>query len=220
MNYELVVLESMKTMGMEVAVFLPRFFLAIAVFIVGWLLAKFLRYILVKFCHLVRLDVAAEKSGIDAFLRQGGVEYNTVSLFANIIYWFAVIVAIFSALNVVGMESAGEVVNQVIYYVPNVLVAMVIVLVGTMVARFVRSVTFAYLKNVGMQGAGTVSMLGQYAIIFFATFLALHQLKIGGEILTSAFQIAFGAVCLAAALAFGLGGRELAARYLTKMSKE
>ncbi len=220
MDYELVVLESMKTMGTEIAFFLPRFFLAVAVFLVGWLLARLLRYVLIKVCHIIRLDVAAEKSGIDEFLRQGGVQYNTVALFANIIYWFAVIVVIFTALNVVGMQSAGEVVNQIIYYVPNVLVAMVILLVGTMLARFVRGIVLAYLKNVGMHGASTVSMLGQYAIIFFAAFLALHQLKIGGEILTSAFQIAFGAVCLAAALAFGLGGRDLAARYLAKLSKD
>lgn len=220
MNYELVLLESMKTMGTEVASFLPRFFLAVAVFLIGWLLARVLRYALNKVCHLIRLDVAAEKAGIDRFLNQGGIHHRAVPLFANIIYWFAVIVVIFSALNVVGMESAGEIVNQLIYYIPNVFVAMVILLVGTTVARFVRSVVLAYLKNVGMHGAHTVSMLGQYAITIFSAFLALHQLKIGGEILTSAFQITFGAVCLASALAFGLGGRDLAARYLEKISKE
>lgn len=220
MNYELVLLESMKTMGTEIAVFLPRFFLAVAVVIIGWLLARLLRYVLNKFCHLIRFDVAAEKAGIDGFLKQGGINQKTVPLFANIIYWFAVIVVIFLALNVVGMDSAGVVINEIIYYIPNVFVAMVILLVGTSVASFVRGIVLAYLKNVGMHGAHTISALGQYAIIFFTAFLALNQLKIGGEILTSAFQITFGAVCLAAALAFGLGGRELAARYLEKISKD
>jgi Conserved TM helix len=220
MNYELVLLESMKTMCAEVASFLPRFFLAVAVFLIGWLLARLLRYALNKACHMIRLDIAAEKAGVDEFLKQGGISHKTVPLFANIIYWFAVIVVIFSALNVVGMESAGEIVNQIIYYIPNVFVAMVILLVGSTVASFIKGVVFAYLKNVGMHGAHTISMLGQYAITFFSAFLALHQLKIGGEILTSAFQIAFGAVCLASALAFGLGGRDLAARYLEKISKD
>ncbi len=132
--------------------------------------------------------------------------------------WFAAV--IFLALSIIGMESAGVVLNEIIYYVPNVVVAMVILLVGSTIARFVKGVVFAYLKNVGIHGAHIISSLGQYAIIFFTAFLALNQLRIGGEILTSAFQIAFGAVCLASALAFGLGGRDLAARYLENISKK
>jgi len=76
---------------------------------------------------------------------------------------------------------------------------------------------FAYLNNIGVQGALTISTLSEYAVIIFVVFVALEQLQIGTSLLTAAFEIGFGAIGLAFALAFGLGGRDWAAGVIKKM---
>jgi hypothetical protein len=86
--------------------------------------------------------------------------------------------------------------------------------------KAVRTVSFAYLNNIGIEGAALISAVAQWAILIFVMSLALEQLSIGGQILISAFQIGFGALCLALALAFGLGGREWAAHILEKKWKK
>jgi len=88
------------------------------------------------------------------------------------------------------------------------------------VARFINRMVFAYLNNIGVQGALTISTLSEYAVIIFVVFVALEQLQIGTSLLTAAFQIGFGAIGLAFALAFGLGGREWAAGVIRKLTEK
>jgi len=89
-----------------------------------------------------------------------------------------------------------------------------------MFAKFVQGVTYTYLSNIKIDGAELISIMARYAILLFVMSMALEQLAIGGQILVSAFQIAFGALCLALALAFGLGGRDRAAKILDNMWKK
>jgi hypothetical protein len=96
-------------------------------------------------------------------------------------------------------------------------VALLLLVFGSLFARFVRGVSSAYLNNIGLEGSELLSGVAQWAILLFAVSAALEQLAIGGQVLVSAFQISFGALCLALALAFGLGGKEWAARILEKM---
>jgi hypothetical protein len=100
-----------------------------------------------------------------------------------------------------------------------VLVAVLVLIFGTMFAKFFKGISVAYLSNIGIGGAEIISSIGQYAVLVFVISVALEQLSIGGAILVSAFQISFGALCLALALAFGLGGREWAAHILEKLWK-
>jgi len=110
-------------------------------------------------------------------------------------------------------------IEQLAGYVPNVMVALIIVIFGSLLARFARAALQAYLDNIGMEGAASFALLAQGAIMVFVATLALGQLRIGGPVLVSAFQIAFGGLCLALALAFGLGGRDWAARILDRVGK-
>lgn len=213
-------LESLRSFWLELSSFLPQLFGAIVLFIVGWLLAKLVQRIVRKGLLLIRFDVLAEKSGIEGFLLQGGVRFTTVTLVSNIVYWFILLTVILAALNTLGLQAAAELFNQIILYIPNVLVAIIVLIFGALFAKFVRSATFTYLSNVGIDGAEVISTVAQYAILVFTVSIALEQLAIGGEILVSAFQIAFGALCLALAIAFGLGGKEWASRILENLSKK
>ena len=214
-----IMIESLHTFWFQLIAYLPRMFAALLLLIAGWMVAKIVRRAAIKFLKMVRIDVAAEKAGIEDFLLQGGVRYTTVTIVAGLIYWFVLLTVILAALNSLGLQAAAELFNRVILYLPNVLVATLVLLFGSLLGRFAQSVLFTYLNNIGVEGASFISHAAQWAIIIFVISIALEQLSIGGVVLVSAFQILFGAACLALALAFGLGGRRWAAHILDKLWK-
>jgi hypothetical protein len=114
----------------------------------------------------------------------------------------------------------AELFNKVVFYLPNIIVAVLVLVFGVMVARFINRLVFAYLTNMGVDAALTLSTMAEYAVIIFVVFVALEQMQIGTQLLVSAFQIGFGAVGLAFALAFGLGGRDWAAGVIKRLMEK
>jgi len=214
------VVDSLRSFWMELSASLPRILGAVLLLIVGWILARIVRKATVKLLKLLRLDVVAEKAGIEDFLLRGGVRYTAVTIVASLLYWFILFTVMLAVLNSLGLDAAAELFNKVILYIPNVIVAVLVLIFGALFAKFVQGVSYTYLNNIGLGGAQVMSSVAQYAILVFVASIALEQLAIGGQILVSAFQIAFGALCLALALAFGLGGREWAAHILEKIWKK
>lgn len=213
-------LESLKRFWLTFSAFLPQLVAALVLFVLGWLLASLLRKGAVRALKLMKVDVLAENSGIEDFLLKGGVRFTMVTLLANLVYWFVLFTVILAVLNTIGLQVAADLFNKIILYIPNVVVAIVVLLFGALFAKFVQGIAFAYFSNVGIAGGRFLSLVAQYAILVFVVSLALEQLNIGGEILVSAFQIAFGAVCFGLALAFGLGGRDWAAKILESTFKK
>jgi len=214
------VFEPLEAFWYQLAAVFPKILAALVLIIVGGIFAKFIRKMAIKLLKLVRLDVAAERSGMEDFLLQGGVKFTTVTLLANMIYWMVIFVVLLGALNVIGLEVAAELFNKIILYIPNVMIAVIVLIFGMMFAKFIQGLTFTYLTNIKIDGAELISAVARYAILLFVISMALEQLAIGGQILISAFQIAFGALCLALALAFGIGGKDWAARVLDKLWKK
>ncbi|MDH4070132.1 MAG: hypothetical protein OEV30_06880 [Ignavibacteria bacterium] len=212
-------IDSLRIFWAQFASYVPQVIAAILILTVGWLVAKLVMRISIRVLRALKLDVVAEKSGIEDFLLKGGVRFTTVTLIANLIYWFIMFTVMLAVLNSLGLHAAAELFNQIILYLPNVLVAILVLVFGTLFAKIVRSLSFTYLTNIGLDGAEFISTIAQWAILLFVTSAALEQLSIGGQILISAFQIGFGALCLALALAFGLGGKETAQRVLDKIWK-
>lgn len=215
-----ITLESLRTFWLQLSSYLPQVVAALILLTVGWLVAKLVRKAATRFLKMIRLDVVAEKAGIEDFLLQGGVKYTTVTIVANLIYWLLMFTVMLAVLNSLGLQAAAELFNRIILYIPNVVVAILVLMFGTLFAKFMRGISYTYLNNIGVGGAEAVSQIAQWAILIFVVSVALEQLAIGGQVLVSAFQIAFGALCLALALSFGLGGKEWAAKVLDRMWKK
>lgn len=214
------IFQSLNQFWIDIGAFLPNLLVAIILLIIGWIVAKVVQNITTRGLRFLRVDVFAERSGIEDFLLKGGVRFTAVTLIAALVYWIILFIVFLAVLNTLGLDIAAELFNQVILYIPNVIVAIALLIFGTLFAQFVQSALFTYLNNVGVSGAKLVSGIAKYAIIVFVVSISLEQLAIGGDILVSAFQIAFGAFCLALALAFGLGGRDWAARVIDNVSKK
>lgn len=195
---------------------LPELALALGLLIVGWLVAKGARRITVRVLRRMHVEEAAEKSGIDGFLVQGGVRYTTVSLLGHAVYWFILLGVFVALLDGLGVPAAGRLFDRMIGFLPNVVLAVGIMVFGTLLARIVGGVVSTYLNNLGSTAAEAMGVVARLAVFVFVLFMAAEQLAIRSEVLVSAFQIAFAACCLALALAFGLGGQATAARILDK----
>ena len=214
-----VFLASLTSFWTQLAGFVPQLLAAMVLLFVGWILANLARTGVVKLLDILRFNSLAEKTGIEAFLKQGHLDISLGRIIANLVYWVIIFVVIVTVANSLGLHMVAELFNKVVLYIPNLIVAILVLVFGVLVARFINRLVFAYLNNIGLQGSLTISTLAEYAVIIFVVFVALEQLDIGTTLLTAAFQIGFGAIGLAFALAFGLGGREWAASVIKRMTE-
>jgi hypothetical protein len=210
-------LESLKTFWNQLIQFLPQLLIGIVLFIIGWIIARLLRKGMIKFFKLVRIDVFSEKTGIETFLIKGGAQYTTVKVLANLIYWFLMFGLTMAVLHSLGLDAAKELFNRILAFIPDIIVAALVLIFGALFAKLVRGASYTYLSNIRISGAEFISNIVFWAIIFLVISMTLQQLSIGGQILISAFEIAFGGLCIALAIAFGLAGKEWATQILEKL---
>ncbi|MDP2026677.1 hypothetical protein [Sulfuriferula sp.] len=215
-----VFLASVTSFWTQLAGFVPQLLAAMVLLVLGWLVAKIVRTGMVKLLRALQFDRLSERSGIEAFLKQGQLTVSLSGLLAGLVYWLIILIVIVTVSNSLGLHLVAELFNRVVLYIPNVIVAILILVLGAILARFINRLIFAYLNNIGLEGALTISTLSEYAVLVFVFFVALEQLEIGRQLITAAFIIGFGAVGLALALAFGLGGRDWAAGVLERMSNK
>lgn len=213
-------LASLHTFWGQIALFLPKLLAALVLLLAGWLVARLLRAGVRRGLAALGFDRLAEKSGLEALLRQGGVELSLAGVIAGTTYWLVLLVVAVSAANSLGLDVVAGLVNQVILYLPKVVAAILVLVFGTLFARVVNRLVFAWLNGARFPAALGVSTGCEYAVQIFALFLALEQLEIGTTLLTVAFSIVFGGVVLVLALAFGLGGRDWAADRIRDWSRK
>jgi hypothetical protein len=124
------------------------------------------------------------------------------------------LIVLVMAVDALELDVASELLRRILLYIPNIIVAVIVIAVGLYAASFVAALVRTAAANAGIEEAGIVAGLSRYALIIFTLAIALEQLRIGRELVTNAVLILFGAAALAAALAVGLGGRELVGRFL------
>ncbi|MEO8499939.1 MAG: hypothetical protein ABI565_03425 [Vicinamibacteria bacterium] len=207
-------IDGFTVLGGRVVSFIPRLLVAVLALIIGWLVARLFRNLTRRLLRFARIDAAAERVGIDDYLVRGGVRSTTVTLVADAVYWVITLCALLAVLSIMGVDTASRLLDRLSVAVPNGIAVLLFVVIGSLLGQFVGAITYSYLSNIGVSGARAISVITRYAITVFVVSVGLEQLSIGGQVLVSAFQMAFGALCLALALAFGLGGREWAARVL------
>jgi small-conductance mechanosensitive channel len=211
---------SLTSFWTQLASFIPQLLGAIVALVLGWMLAKLARTGVMRLLTLLKFDKATEKSGLETFMKHADLELSVASVLGNLIYWLIILVMIVTVANSLGLQMVADLFNKVVLYIPNVIVAILVLVFGTILARFINRMVFAWLSNMEFDGALTVSTFSEYAMMVFVFFMAMEQLQIANELLTAAFIIAFGAVGLAFAIAFGLGARDWAAKVVDKLMSD
>ncbi|WPB58433.1 mechanosensitive ion channel family protein [Xylophilus sp. GOD-11R] len=203
-------LESSRALLLAVLAYLPRLLIAAVVIVVGWLLAKALRFAITKALRAINFPVLTERSGLDNFLQQGGMAGDTTTVFGVLAYWLTILASLLIAFNELGLTYVTDLLSRVVWFVPNVFVALLVLAFGSYFARFMRDTVQSYCRSVKLQDAALLGKLAQYAILAFVVLIALDQIKVGGDIVRQSFLILLGGVVFAVALAFGLGGKDWA----------
>jgi small-conductance mechanosensitive channel len=151
-----------------------------------------------------------ERGGIKRFFEQVQTQETPSSILGKIVFWFVAIIAITMAANALGIQQISGFLNQLIAFIPSIFAAVLILLLAGILANFVSGLVR------GATGSGVLGSVAQYAIIIYAVFAALTQLGIAVELTVPTFLIVLGAVALGAAIAFGIGGREVAREIVEK----
>lgn len=200
----------------EVGAALPRLLIAFLVLVAGWMVAKLARFAVEKALRAMSFPVLTERSGMDDFLRNGGIRADTTAVLGLLVYWLVILAALVIGFNSLGLSYITDLIGRVILFVPRVMVAILILAFGSYFARFIENAVGAYGRNIGLQDADLLGRIARYAILVFVILIALDQVGIGGDIVRQSFLIVLAGLVFAVALAFGLGGRHWAADLLER----
>ena len=211
-----VMIEPLRGTLQEVGAFVPRLGVALAVLVVGWLLAKAFRLGVVKALRAVNFHILTERAGIDGFLQQGGTDTDTTDWIGVIAYALVLLASLIIAFNSLGLTQVTDLLGKAMLFVPRLLVALLVVVFGSYFARFVGNAVQGYFRKTGISDAEVLGRVVQYAVLTFVVLLAVDHLDIGGGLIQQTFLILLAGVVLALALAFGLGARERAAELLER----
>ncbi len=203
-----------------IIMFLPNILVAIIIFIVGWLVGMGLGRVVAQVINALRVDQALKSTGIERVLSRAGFQLNVGKFLGMLVEWFFIIVFLLASLQIVGLTQVNAYITQVLAYLPNVIVAVLILLVTAVLAEAAGNVVAGSAKAAEMHAAGFLNKVARYTIWVFGVLAALDQLKVAPAFVSTLFTGIVIAVSLAIGLAFGLGGQAAAARYLDKMQSE
>jgi hypothetical protein len=187
---------------------IPALLGALVIVFAGYLLAKVLERIVDRFLRRVGLNKMLERGGVMQAVERSGAHLNPSRVISNLVFWLVMFAVILVAANALGLESLASVFGELVSYIPSVIAAIVIILVGIVLGQFVGGLIGA--SAGALHGGRALARVGSGGVILLAVFMALQELGIATDIVTTAFAILFGAIALALALAFGLGNRDLA----------
>lgn len=217
MDIAQLVLDPLQILGKRLAVLLPRALGALLIVVVGLAVAYVLRHLMIRVLQAMRVDRLAEKAKLSEALRRGAIRLSFAECLGQVGYWLVMAAAIIVALQFLGMAAATEWLERFGYFIPRLVISIVILLLGTLIASFLSVTVRAASLNAGFpQG----HVLGQviYAIVVLLTvIMALEQLQVVTRTIEVALYIFMGACGLAFALALGLGSQEFVRQFLNDL---
>jgi hypothetical protein len=196
--------------------FLPNFITALLIFIVGIIFGMVLKTLFLRFFKAINLDKLSERSGVIELLRKGGIRDSVSVLLSRIIEWITVIFFAVISMRSLEVSTVERIFERILLYLPNVFIATLLLLFGYLLGNFLGRAALIASVNAEIKVSGLIGRFVKFTVFIFSVTMALEQLGIGRETVVIAFAIIFGGIVFAFALAFGLGGKEIARTYLEK----
>ena len=187
---------------------LPALIGAALILITGYFLARQVQRWVDDTLKRMDFNRVAHAGGLDEVMGRTGSRLDPVRALAKLVFWLVMLVVILLASTALGLESINRMFGMMLGYIPTLIAAIVLVILGMVVGEFVRALILASAGTVA--GVPTLAKIAKGAVILISVFMALQQVGVAEDIVTAAFTLILGAVALAAGLAFGLGNRELA----------
>ncbi len=213
--------QSFQNIFAGVISFVPSLVIAVVIFIVGWLVGVGLSRVVAQIVNSLRVDQALRSTGIESLLSRAGYELSAGKFLGFLVKWFFIIVFLVASLQVLGLTQVNDFLrNVVLGYLPQVIVAVLILLVAAVVAEASERVVAGSAKAASLHAANFLGKVTRYSIWIFAILVALEQLNVATGFIQTLFTGIIIAASLAIGLAFGLGGQASASRYLERLHSE
>ena len=215
-----ILLDSLKTIWQSFIGFLPTLLAALIVFIIGWVIAVFLGKIVNRIIRIIKLDLLLSKLGFKKALAQAKLRLDSGKFFEELVKWFFIVVFLMAAADILRLREVTLFLKSIALFLPNVVIAAIILLVAAIVARFMQRLVKASADTAGLHSAGAIASIVKWAILIFGFVIALGQLGITTTLMNTIVIGIIAMFALAGGLAFGLGGKDQAARVLEKLRRD
>ena len=190
--------------------FIPKLLGALILLLVGWFLGKLIGGLVTKALRAVKFNQIADKAEIDDFLRNAGVKMDPAAVVGAMVRWFIYLVFFLAAFNALGLPQVSAVIDDVLTFLPKVVVAIIVLLAGALAGTLLGRVVRGSLASMGLQNPDLFANVARFAVIAFAAIAALDMLEIAPTIVSTLWQGLIFGIIGTLVLAFGLGGRQAA----------
>jgi len=220
-SWTVAIQQSFQEVWLNFVIFVPNIVAAIIIFAIGWIIGAILGRITAQVVDALKVDNALRSAGFEEVVNRGGFTMSSGALLGGLVKWFIIIVALLAAVDILRLQQVALFLNGVVlYYLPQVIVAVLILLIAAVLGEFVKNFVAGAARAADISSAHFLGSLAKWSIWIFAFIAALIQLDIATSFLNTLFAGVVIALSLAFGLAFGLGGQEAAAKYLEHLRSE
>ena len=212
--------QSTGALWFDVMQFLPKLAIALLVLIVGWIIGGIIASVVKRGFRALKLDAALDKAAVDDLSKRAGYAFKPTQFIGSLVKWFVVLVFAVVALDILGLNQVTVFAREVVLgYLPQVFAAALILFVGVLVAQLAKDLLMGVLRGAGSKSVELYGKVAYALVIAFSIMAVLNQLQIADELVQTLFMGIVFALALGSGLAFGLGGRDAAGRYINHMTK-
>lgn len=215
-----VLIEPTKTVVVQIQQFLANVVTVLFILLVGWLLSKFLRYVVLKICKFIKFDHLADRIELDKLLKKGGLAYKPSDLLGAIFYWLGILITLVVSVNAMGIAQASDLLNRILLYVPNIIAAIFMLILGMFFATVLRNIVKTAATNAGLMQGHLLSKIVEIVVIVFAVMITLETLNIAPRIVELIISIVLASFGLAFGLAFGFGCQDIARKAINDVMEK
>lgn len=197
--------------------FLPTFLGGLIVFLIGIIIGKGLAQLVEKIIGALKIDALLEKAGVREITDKAGIALNSGYFLGQLTKWLIILSFLIAACNIWGLTAVGDFVKSVVGYLPNVIVAILILIIAIIVGDYVGKFVKASVTGAGLKTQASLAAITRWVFYIFGILAALSQLKVATYIINTLFTGIVAMLAVAGGLAFGLGGKDLAREILEKI---
>jgi small-conductance mechanosensitive channel len=216
-----VLVSSFQDLWQELIAYVPNILVSIIIFVVGWVFASLVGKWIASLIRSLKLDSVLQSIGVQDLVNRAGYRLDTGAFFGALVKLFIIVVFLIAALDVLGLQQINSFLEEVVVsYIPNVIAAAIILLLAAVIADILKNIVMGSAQAAGILYADLLGGITKWAIWVFAILAAFNQLNIGAVFAQTLFTGLVAMLALAGGLAFGLGGRDAAARYIERLKED
>lgn len=199
---------------------LPNIFIAIIVLVIGWILSAAVGRTVKEVVSLTKIDGVLTRLKVDQVVSRFGLHLNAGQFIGTLVKWFLAIVFLLMASDILGLSAVSQFLNDILLYIPNVIIAAVILLVAAVISSFLQKIVVSSAVAAQLHAANFAGLVAKWAILIVGFLIAVEQLGVAQVYLGTLYTGIIAMISIAGGLAFGLGGKDQASAFLAKISEE